>query len=380
MYLEFFGFDHPPFALSPDPDFLYLSDAHKQAKSYMDYSAYKRDSLVVITGEIGSGKTTLIENMLVHSNEELIIAKIHQTQLNELEVLQAIAEAFGILDNRLKKVSLLNKLKEFMIEQNEAGKHCLIIFDEAQNLSKKALEEVRLLADIENNKSKVTNVLLVGQNQLNRLIDSPDMEQLVQRIRLRFHLGHLSQSETAEYIQTRIERAGCKNNALINDDIMNVIYEYTHGVPRLINVFCDTILTAAFAEEDQQISIQHVDLAKQELNWQKGKKEDTFEASESDIKGIIELMLDKEKIQEIKITNNLLTIGRASYNDLVLEEGRVSSKHAQILVNNDGVKLIDLGSTNGTKVNNKKIDKHDLEHGDVIYIGRKYQLIFKEVS
>ena len=179
MYLEFFGFDSYPFTLSPDPDFLYLSDAHKQAKSYMDYTLFKRDSFVVITGDIGSGKTTLIENMLTSATDDLIIARIHQTQLDEMEVLQAIAEAFDIFDARLKKITLLKKIKEFMLDQHVNGKHCLLVFDEAQNLSKKALEEIRLLADIEHERQKIVNVLLVGQNQLNDLIDSKDMEQLL---------------------------------------------------------------------------------------------------------------------------------------------------------------------------------------------------------
>lgn len=380
MYLEFFGFNHTPFALSPDPDFLYLSASHKQAKSYMDYCLYKRDSLVVITGEIGSGKTTLIENMLAHAEDDLVIARIHQTQLDEMEVLQAIAQAFGIHDARLKKISLLEKIKNFMIKQSDAGKHCLLVIDEAQNLSIKALEEIRLLADIDHNKSKVANVLLVGQNQLNTLIDAKGMEQLVQRIRLRFHLGSLDQEETAEYIRTRLHCAGMENKNIFSDEIIHEIYHYTNGTPRLINIFADTLLTAAFAEEEKDISQQHVELAKQELNWQHNTLKTGQENSNNLHHAVIEIIQDKDKINEVQLSHGKCKIGRSKSNEIYLDESRVSSLHAHIISDDGRSCLVDLESTNGTKVNNKKVDEHWLEHGDVIAIGRKFTLIYKESS
>lgn len=383
MYLEFFGFSDYPFTLSPDPDFLYLSEAHKQAKSYMDYTLYKRDSFVVITGEIGSGKTTLIENMLALANDELVIARIHQTQLDEIEVLQAIAEAYNILDSRLKKITLLKKIREFMLKQHLDGKHCLLVFDEAQNLSKKALEEIRLLADIEHERQKIVNVLLVGQNQLNKLIDSPDMEQLLQRIRLRFYLGKLDEDETDAYIQTRLSCAGSDNTELFSEEIVSHIYEYTHGTPRRINILCDTLLTAAFAEEEKEITMLHFKSAVQELNWSQTK---SYTQSEKIAQvthfnnafiEIIEIANDK-KVNEYSIKSKTCVIGRSKKCDILLEESRVSSVHAQIVSNESESHLIDLGSTNGTKVNNQAVTRHCLQHGDTISIGKKYKIVFKE--
>ncbi len=380
MYLKYFGFNDYPFTLSPNPEFLYLSDGHKHAKSYMDFTLYKRDSFVVITGEIGSGKTTLIENMLAQTTDKLVIARIHQTQLDEIEVLQAIAEEFGIFDPRNKKVTLLKKIKAFMLEQHLAGKHCIIVFDEAQNLSLSALEEIRLLSDIEYKYNKVVNILLVGQSQLNELIEDPDMEQLKQRIRLRFHLGKLDLDETDAYIQTRLSLAGSKNTELFSEEITSHIYQHTQGTPRRINVLCDTILTAAFSEEEKTITGSHLISALNELGWNKsgsGRNSNSITPSQFN-RFTVQLNESGSKVRDYHINMKTCVIGRSTEADIVLPGSRVSSIHAQIVSNENSSHLIDLGSTNGCKVNNQSVSKHWLEHNDVIQIGKKFELIFKD--
>src|SRR5690606_22991433 len=192
MYLEFFGLSEHPFRLTPDADFLYMSKAHARAKAYMDYTVLSRDGFVVVTGEIGSGKTTLINKLVAELPDDVVVAKIFQTQLNEIEFLQALLIEFGIEAYATGKTERLNQLNDLLIDCYRQDLRVLLIIDEAQNLGDKVLEEVRLLSGLETNKEKLMSIILTGQPELAKMIDSPHMEQLAQRVRLRFHLNTLS--------------------------------------------------------------------------------------------------------------------------------------------------------------------------------------------
>ena len=266
MYLQHFKLREPPFQLTPDADFLYLSETHARAKAYMDYCIRARDGFVVITGEVGAGKTTLIRKLLSEFDQRVTVAKIFQTQLNELEFLQAVLLEFGIKPFHAGKVEVLNMLREFLLDNFARGRQAVLIVDEAQNLSPGVLEEVRMLSGLETQKQKILQVILVGQPELNATLDAPQMQQLLQRVRLRFHLRALSETETRDYIRHRLHIAGCER-ALFADDTVSAIYQYTGGIPRLINTLCDTAMMCAFADDLTGITRATVMAAVEELQW-----------------------------------------------------------------------------------------------------------------
>ena len=271
-YLEHFEFDKPPFGLSPDPDFVYWSKQHSRAKAYMESTIWLSDGFVVITGEIGSGKTTLLQSFLGELGEEVVYAVVSQTQLNATQFLQAILTEFGFKPFDKKKVELLDMINMFLIEQYSAGKKVILIVDEAQNLSTKVLEEIRLLSGIETSKEKVLRIILAGQPELRETLDTPELKQLVQRVRLRFHLGALDQHDMREYIEHRLRVAGRKK-PLFAEESYPLIYRYSGGVPRLINTICDSALLVAFADEKTEIGPEEIENTADELGWE--EHEDT---------------------------------------------------------------------------------------------------------
>ena len=268
MYIDYFGLKDYPFRITPDTDYLYMSSAHSRAKAYMEYAIFNREGFVVITGEIGSGKTTLIKKLLTELDENVIVAKIFQTQLDEVELLQAILVEFGMNPFSAKKVELLNMLNQFLVNSYLDGKQILLIIDDAQNLSKRVLEEVTMLSGVETQKEKILHVILVGQPELNHKLEAPDMEQLLQRVSLRYHVRALSQDKTKEYVEHRLNVAGI-DTKLFSDDVYSEIYEYSGGIPRLINTLCDTSLTCAYADSKQCVDVDEMDSAIKELQWKK---------------------------------------------------------------------------------------------------------------
>ena len=388
MYLEHFGLSEQPFRLTPDSRFLYLSKAHAQAKAYMEYTIWNRDSFVVITGEIGCGKTTLIQKVLENMDEDVIVAKIHQTQLTEVQFLQALLAEFGIKAFKSSKVQTLNKLNEFLAEKNAEGKRVVLIVDEAQNLSAKVLEEVRLLSGLETARQANLNVVLAGQPELNDTLDSQGMEQLVQRVRLRFHLGSLTMEEMREYINHRIHTAGLpEGGGLFSEDLMPTLFEYTHGIPRLINTLCDTALTCAYVDEVATVTPPVLETAINELQWvpyderavNMHQRKNGADKLPPGVGSMAKLVVKEEHevIGEYLLHKESMTIGRNQDNDISIDDTVVSSYHARIITRGEKSYIYDLNSTNGTFVNAKPIRKNQvLKHGDVITI-TKYKLKYR---
>src|SRR5579864_5250549 len=267
MYLESFKLKELPFRLSPDPQFLYLSKQHARAKAYMESTIWFTDGFVVITGEIGSGKTTLIESFLKEIQSDVVIAQINQTQVSAIDFLQAVLVQFGFSPFKMKKAELIATLNNFLIEQYAAGRKVLLIVDEAQNLSMRVLEEIRLLSGVETTKEKVLRIILAGQPELNEKLDAPELIQLTQRIRLRFHLTTLAPQEMRAYIQHRLEVAGGGDRQIFEEDTYPEIFRYTGGVPRLVNTLCDTALMAAYTSDRNLVTIGDIASAVEELQW-----------------------------------------------------------------------------------------------------------------
>lgn len=268
MYLEFFNLKELPFRLTPDSEFLYMSGAHSRAKAYMDYTVWNREGFVVITGEIGCGKTTLIQKLLSELDENVLVAKIFQTQLDEVEFLQAVLVEFGLNPFSAKKVELIDMLNTFLLDNFLQLKQLVLIVDDAHNLSLKVLEEIRMLSGLETRKEKVLHVILAGQPSLNDALDCQELEQLAQRVRLRYHIKSLSENDTRDYIQHRLAIAGAADpKKIFTQDTFPIIYKYTGGLPRLINTLCDTALTCAFADNIHGVSMSVLNTAIEELQW-----------------------------------------------------------------------------------------------------------------
>ena len=268
MYHEYFKLRELPFRLTPDSEFLYMSGGHSRAKAYMDYTVWNREGFVVITGEIGSGKTTLIQKLLSELDENVLVAKIFQTQLDEVEFMQAVLVEFGLNPFNAKKVELIDMLNTFLLDNFLQLKQLVLIVDDAHNLSLKVLEEIRMLSGLETRKEKVLHVILVGQPALNDMLDAPEMEQLLQRVRLRYHIKSLSETDTRDYILHRLRIAGAGDPAkLFAPDTFPIIYKYTGGLPRLINTLCDTAMTCAFADNVRTVSMSILNTAIEELQW-----------------------------------------------------------------------------------------------------------------
>jgi len=387
MYLEHFALKELPFRLSPDPAFLYLSQIHSRAKAYMESTIWFTDGFVVITGEIGSGKTTLIETFLKELDQDVVVAQINQTQISPIEFLQTVLAQFGFSPFRMRKAELLATLNTFLIEQYANGRKVLLIVDEAQNLSNKVLEEVRLLSGVETTKEKVLRIILAGQPELNAKLDSAEMAQLKQRVRLRFHLTALGEEDTANYIRHRLEVAGAGGREIFEPDTFAVIFRYTGGTPRLINTLCDTALLAAFTQDRATVSIEDLRSAVGELQWVEFSArthtqlrrvlEDTSPHAQLPV-GRLEVTSRGQKVTEMLLSQGRIFIGRTSDNDLQVDSKFVSRHHAQVIVGPSICVIEDLNSTNGIYLQGKRVRRHRLVDGDVINLGT-HELTFHNV-
>jgi len=393
MYCELFQLTEPPFRLTPDPQFLYASKQHARAKAYMESTIWLADGFVVITGDIGSGKTTLIESFLVELPDDIVLAHISQTQLSPVEFLQALLVEFGFKPFRKRKVELLSMIKDFMVEQYAAGKKILLVIDEAQNLSRKVLEEVRLLSGLELRKEKLLRIILAGQPELSHKLDSPRLQQLTQRVRLRFHLGALSKRETHDYITHRLEVAGARGRTIFEPAACDVVFRYAGGVPRLVNVLCDTALLCAFAEERTVVDEGLVKAAVEELQWveyserperlreQPGRGLDNtgrFRAASDQPLARLEVLYRDQLVGEYRLGSGKTIIGRTADNDVQIQSRFISRHHAQIVSDAERSVVEDLNSTNGVFIRSQRVKQHTLADGDIIQLG-EHKLLYRDM-
>jgi len=267
-YLEHFKLKKQPFRLTPDPDFVYWSKQHARAKAFMESTIWLADGFVVITGEVGSGKTTLVQSLLADREDDIVYAVISQTPLTPTQLLQAVLTEFGFKPFNKRKVELLDMLNMFLLEQYSNGKKVVLIVDDAQHLTRKVLEEIRLMSGIETHKEKVLRIILAGRPELKDTLDSPSLKHLLQRVRLRFHIGPLNSRETREYIDHRLSVAGREPNELFEDDTYAIIHRYSGGIPRLINTLCDTALLCTFANDKDSVNSEDIMSAVTKLEWE----------------------------------------------------------------------------------------------------------------
>ncbi len=280
VYKSFFGLKERPFNVTADPNFLFFSKKHREAFDHLIYGIKERKGFLEITGEIGTGKTTLCRALLGQLDEKTKTAFILNSNLPEMQLLLAIVTDLGLTVKPKTKISLLTELNRFLIAELKAGSNVVLIIDEAQNLKAAQLEQIRLLSNLETDKEKLIQIVLVGQPQLKEKLDSPELEQLRQRIAVRYHILPLDNTEVGDYIYHRLRVAGAGGDRTGGDraegdrtdggitfepDALAEIYEYSSGVPRLINLICDRALLLGFAMETKTMTLDMIKRSVEEI-------------------------------------------------------------------------------------------------------------------
>lgn len=253
MYESYFNLTKKPFDLLPNPEFIYLSKSHKRVLSYLDYGIKERSGFILLTGDVGSGKTTIIRDLINKKHERVVLAKIFNTRVNSDQLISMINDDFGLPVQGKDKIELLRDLNAFLISQYAKGNQPTLIIDEAQNLNSKLLEEVRMLSNLETDNAKLLQIILVGQPELRETLKQPGMRQLRQRLSINCHLQPLSSTEIEEYILHRLEIAGDRSAVVFDTQALHLIYKYSRGIPRLINIICDFLMLSACAEETKRL-------------------------------------------------------------------------------------------------------------------------------
>lgn len=254
MYKKFFNFTERPFEITPDPMFVYLSDQHQEALSYLRYAIQEGKGFSVITGEAGTGKTTLVHTLLGKLNNQVRTSFIFNPILDQADFLNYICDDLGIDTSGLKtRGQSLKALHDFLLECFARNEKVFIIIDEAQSLKPELLQEVRLLTNLETSKKKLLHVILLGQPELDDILEETQFRPLKQRITVRYHLHSLNRKETAEYIVHRLKRAGSKRIDIFDRGAIDQIYSYSKGIPRLINIICDNALLTGFSLDRRNI-------------------------------------------------------------------------------------------------------------------------------
>ena len=306
MYKKFFGLAKNPFEISPDPYFFYGSAQHNEALANIFYGIRAHKGFVVVTGEVGTGKTLLVRCLLDSlDRNQVAFSYVFNTRLNEEEFIRYIMQDLSLPVPQTKGEMLL-QLNEYLIGRYRKGMTTVLIVDEAQNLSWEVLEEIRLLTNLETTKDKLLQIVLIGQPELDEKLESYNVRQLKQRIALRCRLNPLTELETRDYIVRRLQRAGAKNSAwtIFPDNVIKKVHHYTNGIPRLINTVCENSLIVAFAKQSQSVTIDMIEEVAKDLRLnQPVKPPITSQATKDDqesklLKRLVNLLHALEKVDE----------------------------------------------------------------------------------
>lgn len=254
MYEKHFSLKCKPFELLPNPEFLFESSTHKKAMTYLEYGIKERIGFILITGEIGSGKTTIIRNFIKNLDKSINLSRINNTKVSSEQLISMINEDFGLKVDGKGKIRLLSDLNDFLIDQYARKLHPVLLIDEAQNLSIDLLEEIRLLSNLETDRAKLLQIILVGQPEMNKTLMRPELMQLRQRININYHISPLTIDETIKYVKHRLTVAGNPEVIKFQGEMIALIYKFSKGIPRLINILCDLALLTTFVEAKKEVS------------------------------------------------------------------------------------------------------------------------------
>jgi general secretion pathway protein A len=266
IYNPYFGFSENPFNISPDPEFLYRSPQHEEALANLIYGVRSRKGFIVLTGEVGTGKTTMLECLRDYLDTmRTEFAFIFNSRLTPDQFFEMMAFDFDLECDRKSKTDVLFALNTLLLKQAEKGRTCVLLVDEAHNLEWDVLEEIRLLGNLENRGGKLLQIILAGQPELDRKLDAPNLRQLKQRVVLRCNLNPLEPDEAIAYIETRLARAGMPDQTVFSPELLEEIYKRARGIPRVINLICDNLLVTAFAMERKKCTREMLDEVCQDL-------------------------------------------------------------------------------------------------------------------
>ena len=265
MYLQFYGLQENPFNVTPDPRFLYYSPHHQEAYAHMIYGIEQRKGFIEITGEVGCGKTTICRAVLSSLSDHVQTALILNPYLSETQLLRAMLNDFGLEVRGRDRLSYIEVLNEFLLRMNTEGGNVALLIDEAQDLSQKVMEQVRLLSNLETDQHKLIQIVLVGQPELHQRLASESLRQLRQRITVRYHISPLTREETAVYIDHRLRIAGSDGRIEFAADAVRLVHKHSQGTPRLINAVCDNALLAGYVAGTRSIDCECVRKAVRQL-------------------------------------------------------------------------------------------------------------------
>jgi len=323
MYEEHFGLTRKPFQLSPDAEFFFPSAEHRRALSFLQYGLMQGDGFIVITGNVGTGKTTLVHAMLAEQDDsDLSIATIVTSNLSENDLLQLVAHNFDLPTGDGNKATLLGHLEDFFVDEAQAGRRILLVVDEAQNLPAESVEELRMLSNFQLDGKPLVQIFLLGQQEFRTTVLSEGFEQLRQRIIATYHLNPLNDAETKTYIEHRLSIAGWQDSPTFTDEAYGGIFSFTEGVPRRINNLCDRLLLYAFLEEIETIDRDVVEVVSNEIGaefWggmperseiddhlESESPAEVFDSPDMPLETVARTMFDKANVQ-----NRLTTLERA---------------------------------------------------------------------
>ena len=274
MYESFYGLTGKPFQLNPDPAFYFGSRGHKRAFAYLQYGVYQSEGFIVITGEVGAGKTTLVRSLFEQlDRSRLVAAQLVSTQLDADDMLRSVAVAFGLPAKTLDKASLLASLEAFLCKLAVEGRRALLVVDEAQNLTPRAIEELRMLSNFQLGEQALLQSFLIGQPQLREMMQGPDMQQLRQRVIASYHLGPMDKADTQSYVEHRLAHVGWNGDPAFDASTFDAIHARSGGIPRRVNTLCNRLLLAGYLGEKHALTAEDVESIAHEIREELGPQD-----------------------------------------------------------------------------------------------------------